>query len=134
MAAPECAFGDILLAPAERRPHVCLPGFEIEPGRHHTDDSCTDSIESNILSHDRRIRAEISLPQVVTQHDNVIISFPRFFRSEGPTDFGRHSKNVKKVSRDIKPPQTVWCVAGKKKVIKVRNAIGPSEICGHHLE
>src|SRR5205809_4388328 len=65
----------------------------------------------------------------------MIIAFERFFRSKGPTDFGRNSQHGEKLASDRQSLQSFRFVAARQEnVEKISASIRPSIICGNFLK
>src|SRR5215831_3884414 len=98
MASSELGACNVLLTPAKRNPKISLPGLEIERVWHYTDNGCIHAVQQNRPADNRWIGTKTALPQCVTQNDDVIVTVPGFFRSEGTTELRRHSEHIKEIA------------------------------------
>src|SRR5205085_4197928 len=73
---------------------------ELETRGHHADDRVRLLVEPDRPAHDRRVRAELALPQPLAQNDDAARPRLVFFRREGAPARGRDAEQREEARRD----------------------------------
>src|SRR5579864_2763252 len=93
---------------------------------HHPDHRIVFAIQANRVMKNRKVRAEITCPNLMTENDDMFLAGLVLVRSKGAADLGRHAQHTEIVWRNRRRAQDLRLVLHGK-------ADGPVLVCGGHL-
>src|SRR5215470_14625286 len=89
----------LLISPGHGYPHVGIIGHA-EVCWHHSSDEVAGAIEREVAPHEVSVRAEMILPETVTEQHDVAMPGLIFIRIEGAADHRLHTQRGEEIRRN----------------------------------